>query len=129
VGVYRPQASRSTVDDQSGTGDRFARLLAPGTGAPASVCSTRSKLGKPPELDARCLEASRAARNFPGERTSSRNGVEFTEAMTVFGDPLEIVIPDPDHSIGERRFLSVGLSSAGRPVESWMLRNSRGGDR
>jgi uncharacterized DUF497 family protein len=44
----------------------------------------------------------------------SNHGVEFTEAMTVFGDPLEVVIPDPDHSIGERRFLSVGLSSAGR---------------
>lgn len=45
---------------------------------------------------------------------ASKHGVEFTEAMTVFGDPLEVVIPDPDHSIGERQFLSVGLSSAGR---------------
>lgn len=45
---------------------------------------------------------------------ASKHGVEFTEAMTVFGDPLEVVIPDPDHSVGERRFLSVGLSSAGR---------------
>jgi uncharacterized protein len=44
----------------------------------------------------------------------SNHGVECAEAMTVFGDPLEVVIPDPDHSIGERRFLSVGLSSAGR---------------
>jgi len=44
----------------------------------------------------------------------SQHGVEFTEAMTVFGDPLEVVIPDPDHSVGERRFVSVGLSSAGR---------------
>ena len=45
---------------------------------------------------------------------ASKHGVEFTEAMTVLGDPLEVVIPDPDHSIGERRFLSVGLSNAGR---------------
>jgi uncharacterized protein len=45
---------------------------------------------------------------------ASKHGVEFTEAMTVFGDPLEVAIPDPDRSIGERRFLSVGLSSAGR---------------
>ena len=45
---------------------------------------------------------------------TSKHGIEFREAMTVFGDPLEVVISDPDHSIGERRFLSVGLSSAGR---------------
>jgi len=40
--------------------------------------------------------------------------VEFAEAMTVFGDPLEVTIPDPDHSKGEFRFLSLGLSAAGR---------------
>ena len=44
----------------------------------------------------------------------AKHGVEFAEAMTVFGDPFEAVIPDPDHSVGERRFLSMGLSSAGR---------------
>jgi uncharacterized DUF497 family protein len=26
------------------------------------------------------------------------HGVSFAEAMTVFGDPLEVAIPDPDHS-------------------------------
>ena len=25
------------------------------------------------------------------------HGVEFAEAQTVFGDPLETTIPDPDH--------------------------------
>jgi hypothetical protein len=30
--------------------------------------------------------------------------------MTVFGDPLEVVIPDPDHSEDEFRFLSMGQS-------------------
>lgn len=34
--------------------------------------------------------------------------------MTVFGDPLEVTIPDPEHSVEERRFLSMGESSAGR---------------
>lgn len=43
-----------------------------------------------------------------------KHGVAFLEATTVFGDPLEIVIGDPGHSIGEYRFLSVGISSAGR---------------
>jgi uncharacterized DUF497 family protein len=33
--------------------------------------------------------------------------------MTVFGDPLEVTIPDPSHSVGEQRFLS-GQSAARR---------------
>ena len=32
---------------------------------------------------------------------------------TVFGDPLEVTIPDPDHSEGEFHCLSLGRSSAG----------------
>ena len=43
-----------------------------------------------------------------------RHGVHFAEAVTVFGDPLEVTISDPDHSEGERRFLSLGKSDAGR---------------
>ena len=52
----------------------------------------------------------------PGKATANakKHGVEFTEAITVFGDPLEITIADPDHSAGEYRFLSVGASAAGR---------------
>ena len=44
----------------------------------------------------------------------AKHGVDFAEAMTVFADPFEAVIPDPDHSEGERRFLSMGVSNAGR---------------
>ena len=47
---------------------------------------------------------------------AKKHGVEFGEAMAVFGDPLELVIADPDHSGGERRFLSIGQSSAGRLI-------------
>lgn len=43
-----------------------------------------------------------------------KHGVDFAEAATVFGDPFEVTISDPDHSIGEYRFLSMGISSAGR---------------
>jgi uncharacterized DUF497 family protein len=43
-----------------------------------------------------------------------RHGVDFTEAATVFGDPLELTISDPDHSVGEFRFLSIGHSSFNR---------------
>jgi Ribonuclease toxin, BrnT, of type II toxin-antitoxin system len=39
----------------------------------------------------------------------NKHGVAFTEAMTIFGDPFEVTIPDPDHSDDEFRFLSMGL--------------------
>jgi uncharacterized DUF497 family protein len=35
------------------------------------------------------------------ESNAAKHGVAFSEAMTVFGDPLEIVISDPDHSEDE----------------------------
>ena len=43
-----------------------------------------------------------------------KHGVDFTEAATVFGDPLELTISDQDHSVGEFRFLSLGHSSLDR---------------
>lgn len=42
-----------------------------------------------------------------------KHGVSFSEASTVFGDPLELTISDPDHSEGEYRYLSIGRSSLG----------------
>lgn len=43
-----------------------------------------------------------------------KHGVSFEEAKTVFGDPLSITIKDPRHSIGEHRYVDVGLSSEER---------------
>lgn len=48
------------------------------------------------------------------ESNAAKHGVSFAEAMTVLGDPLELVISDPDHSEGEYRFLSMGHSAMGR---------------
>ena len=45
-----------------------------------------------------------------------KHGVDFHEAATAFGDALSITIPDPEHSIGEERWLLVGQSGAGRLV-------------
>jgi uncharacterized DUF497 family protein len=39
-----------------------------------------------------------------------KHGVTFREASTAFADPLSITIPDPEHSLGERRFVLIGLS-------------------
>lgn len=45
-----------------------------------------------------------------------KHGVDFSEAMTVFGDPFEVTISDPDHSDRESRFLSLGRSAIGRLI-------------
>jgi len=42
------------------------------------------------------------------------HGVSFQEATTVFGDPLAGTIPDPDHSLGEERLVTIGRSSVGQ---------------
>ena len=43
-----------------------------------------------------------------------KHGVDFNEATTLFGDPLAGTFPDFDHSIGESRCITVGVSCAGR---------------
>jgi uncharacterized DUF497 family protein len=45
-----------------------------------------------------------------------KHGVTFAEAATAFGDPLSITILDPDHSLGEARFILLGVSFQGRLV-------------
>ncbi|MGH7562937.1 MAG: BrnT family toxin [Gemmatimonadota bacterium] len=48
------------------------------------------------------------------EANERKHGVSFAEAATVFGDPLSAILPDPDHSEEEDRFLLLGRSSVGR---------------
>jgi len=43
-----------------------------------------------------------------------KHGVSFREAATVFNDPLQWTIADPDHSIHEHRYLTTGISAEGR---------------
>lgn len=47
-------------------------------------------------------------------RNRRKHGVAFQEATSVFGDTLATTISDPDHSVGEERFLTIGQSSSGR---------------
>jgi uncharacterized DUF497 family protein len=44
----------------------------------------------------------------------AKHGVSFEEAASVFGDPLALTFPDPDHSIGEKRWLTFGISCSRR---------------
>jgi hypothetical protein len=48
------------------------------------------------------------------ERNRRTHGVTFGEAVSVFADPRELSIFDPDHSLDEDRYVSIGESSAGR---------------
>jgi uncharacterized DUF497 family protein len=43
-----------------------------------------------------------------------KHKILFEEASTVFADPLSSTIADPDHSVGEYRFLTLGVSSMHR---------------
>jgi uncharacterized DUF497 family protein len=40
-------------------------------------------------------------------------------ASSVFGDPLATTVADPDHSVGEERFLTTGLSMQQRLIIVW----------
>jgi uncharacterized DUF497 family protein len=44
----------------------------------------------------------------------AKHGVSFEEAAPVFRDPLSQTGQDPDHSIGEERFVTFGLSTLAR---------------
>jgi len=43
-----------------------------------------------------------------------KHRVSFVEAITVFYDPLASTLTDDQHSEGERRYITVGLSSRQR---------------
>jgi uncharacterized DUF497 family protein len=43
-----------------------------------------------------------------------RHRVSFEEATTAFRDPLSATGDDPDHSLSENRFVTIGVSSKGR---------------
>lgn len=51
-------------------------------------------------------DAAKAAQNLRKHR------VAFAEAETVFEDEEALLLPDPDHSVGEERYILLGLSAA-----------------
>jgi uncharacterized DUF497 family protein len=44
------------------------------------------------------------------EANRKKHGVMFEEGITVFGDPLSLNMPDPDHSEAEQRYIVMGFS-------------------
>ena len=48
-------------------------------------------------------------------RTNLRkHRVSFDETKTLFNDPFLMTFPDPEHSLAEARYVSIGLSAQGR---------------
>ena len=45
-----------------------------------------------------------------------KHGVSFEEARTVFEDEEALLIPDPEHSVDEERFVLLGVSASSRLV-------------
>jgi uncharacterized protein len=43
-----------------------------------------------------------------------KHSVSFEEASTVFADDYSLTGADPDHSVGEERFITFGVSQSGR---------------
>ena len=62
----------------------------------------------------------KAAKNFRKHRVS------FNEGATVLGDPLATTAPDPDHSMDENRYITVGMSDRRRLV---MVAHTERGER
>jgi len=50
------------------------------------------------------VDPEKAARNL------KKHKVSFEEAASVFGDPMAYTFSDPDHSVGEERWLMFGQS-------------------
>jgi uncharacterized DUF497 family protein len=47
------------------------------------------------------------------ESNLRKHRVSFSEASTVFGDPLAATFPDPDHSAGESHYVTIGVTDRG----------------
>jgi uncharacterized DUF497 family protein len=52
--------------------------------------------------------------NNKAEANLKKHKIAFECAASVFGDPLAITFRDPDHSTGENRYLTFGLSHNGQ---------------
>jgi uncharacterized DUF497 family protein len=67
-------------------------------------------MGKKPQIVYRDfeLDAEKAKAN------NEEHEITFEEAASVFDDPLFIIFNDPDHSVGERRYIIIGESGQRR---------------
>ena len=55
-------------------------------------------------------DSAKAAANL------KKHGISFEDGKTIFSDPDELMLDDPDHSEGELRLISIGRASSGSLV-------------
>ena len=60
------------------------------------------------------------------QKNEKKHGVSFREGMTAFADKRSYTIADPEHFLGEYRFLLLGLSSSGSVL---VISHTERGDR
>lgn len=65
-------------------------------------------------------DSAKAAENL------KKHGVAFSEALTVFADPLAKVFDDPDHSADENRELIIGHSANQRVLVTSFTERANG---
>jgi uncharacterized protein len=53
-------------------------------------------------------DANKAAKNL------EKHHIDFSEAATVFDDPMFITVVDEEHSADEERYITLGLSAQGQ---------------
>jgi hypothetical protein len=63
---------------------------------------------------------------FKSRQNTKKHGVSFREGATAFADKFSFTIFDPEHSIGEHRFLLLGRSSSGNLL---VISHTERGDR
>jgi uncharacterized protein len=44
----------------------------------------------------------------------AKHGLTFEEAATIFSDSASLTIPDPEHSLAEERYVTIGKAFAGK---------------
>ena len=49
-------------------------------------------------------------------RNLAKHGLGFVDASSAFADSLSITRPDPDHSEGEYRYLTLGYTTTGQLI-------------
>jgi uncharacterized protein len=53
--------------------------------------------------------------DLPKARTNLvKHGIAFEEAATIFGDPSSLTVPDAEHSLAEKRYVTIGRAFAGK---------------
>ena len=63
---------------------------------------------------------------FKSRQNMKKHGISFREGATAFADKLSYTISDPEHSIGEHRFLLLGRSYSGNLL---VIAHTERGDR